>query len=297
MATDSVRAICSCALLSVTSESLKGDSMQNKRQCLEDTLRRHGRLAVALSGGVDSSLLLAVARDLLGSDQVLALHAEGPFMAAVETTHAESWAAALKVRLLKVPVDMLAHAAIRNNGPERCYHCKKLLMGALQEAARQQGFSVLADGSNVDDRGDYRPGRRAADELQVQHPLEDAGMGKEDIRKLARLLGLPNWDLPAAACLASRVPTGTAIDASMLRQIEQGEAILRQHGLQGIRLRHFGSMAKIEAPPEAFTTILARRQELLAALHELGFSDVVLDLAGYRMGAMNAPLPAPCHEG
>lgn len=270
-------------------KALEDKRMQEKLNRLECALGDMGRLAVALSGGVDSTLLAAVACRCLGRDHVLALHAQGAFIADDESARAAAWAVAADINLVTVTVDMLANESIRSNGPERCYHCKKLLMSTLQAVARERGFTILADGSNVDDRGDYRPGRRAADELGMRHPLEDAGMSKADIRALARQLGLPNWDLPAAACLASRIPTGTAIDAAMLYQVEQGEAFLHRHGLRGIRLRHLGRMAKIEAPPESFPAILALREELLAALRDLGFSDVVLDLAGYRMGAMNAP--------
>lgn len=268
---------------------LEDERMQDKLNRLEDAMRDLGQLAIALSGGVDSTLLAAVARRCLGRDHVLALHVQGPFIAGDESMRAAAWAAAADITLVTVTVDMLANESIRCNDPERCYYCKKLIMSTLLDAARKRGFAVLADGSNVDDRGDYRPGRRAADELGVRHPLEDAGMDKADIRALARQLRLPNWDLPAAACLASRIPTGTPIAAAMLRQVEQGEAILHRHGLRGIRLRHLGGMAKIEAPPESFAAILTMREELLAALRDLGFSDVVLDLAGYRMGAMNAP--------
>lgn len=263
--------------------------MDDKLTMLQEHLRSLVKLAIALSGGVDSCFLATVARGCLGRDAVLALHVTGPFIPAAETARAASWAAAADIPFLSLTIDMLAEDSIRRNTPDRCYHCKRLLMGRLQACAAEHGFEILADGSNCDDLGDYRPGRRAGEELGVRHPLEDAGFHKADIRRCARDLGLPNWDLPAAACLASRIPTGTSLDADSLRQVEAAEAFLHARGFLGIRVRHYGRMAKIEAPPEAFAALLALRADLLAFFSQLGFSELTLDLAGYRMGAMNAP--------
>ncbi|MPM85799.1 Pyridinium-3,5-biscarboxylic acid mononucleotide sulfurtransferase [bioreactor metagenome] len=246
-----------------------------------------GRLAIALSGGVDSTLLAAVARRCLGRDHVLALHVQGPFIAGDESTRAAAWAAAADITLVTVTVDMLANESIRCNDPERCYHCKKRLMTTLLAIARNAGFPLLADGMNLDDPGDYRPGIRAADELGVRHPLFDTGWAKADIRRGALALNLPNHDAPAAACLASRIPAGMAVDADKLRAVDAGEEALLALGFRGARLRHYGDLAKIEVDPGDLETAFARREALLRAMRELGFRSVALDLAGYRRGAVN----------
>ena len=259
---------------------------------LRKVLTGFDKLAVAFSGGVDSTFLAAAARAVLGKDAVLLLFADSPFAAARERAFARNWAEEQDLRLLPVPAPVLEHPEIVRNDPERCYFCKKLLMGRLLDRARAEGFAVLADGANLDDRLDYRPGARAADELGVRHPLCEANFDKAAIRHAARALGLANHDAPAAACLASRIPSGMPVTAEKLAAADAGETVLLAHGFRGARLRHYGTLAKIEVVPEDLARAWACREKLLHEILQLGFRNVALDLAGYRRGAVNgAPEP------
>ncbi len=253
-------------------------------------LRRHDRLAIAFSGGTDSTLLAEAARRLLGAERVLLLHARSVFLPGSDRLFAESWAESAGLRLIPVDFEPLAEPAVRANDELRCYHCKKIIFSRLLEVARQNGFVQLADGANLDDQGDYRPGMRAAAELEVVHPLLAAGMTKAMIRRLAGEYGLPNAEQPASACLASRVPTGTALDAAVLMRIDRAEMALRELGFGQLRVRAFGELAKLELPAADFATVLARRDAVLRVVREAGFREVTLDLAGYRTGAMNRPI-------
>lgn len=261
--------------------------MSDAMNALENWLRGAGKLAIAFSGGVDSTFLAAAAARVLGPDQVLLLFADSEFASARERRFAAEWAREAGLRFLSVPVAPLGDPAIVRNDKERCYHCKKRLMTTLLAIARNAGFPLLADGMNLDDPGDYRPGIRAADELGVRHPLFDAGLAKADIRREALALKLPNHDAPAAACLASRIPAGMAVDADKLRTVDAGEEALLALGFRGARLRHYGDLAKIEVDPGDLETAFARREALFRAMRELGFRSVALDLAGYRRGAVN----------
>lgn len=254
---------------------------------LAGVLRQYGKLAVAFSGGVDSTFLAAAARAVLGPEAVLLLFADSAFAAAREKAFALDWARAAGLALKTVPLAVLDHSEIVRNDQERCYFCKKFLMSALLDRARKEGFAVLADGANLDDRADYRPGARAADELGIRHLLCEAKMDKAAIRRAARELGLPNHDAPAAACLASRIPAGMPVDAAKLRAVEAGEEILLELGFRGARLRHYGQLAKLEVAPADLERAFAVRGELLARLAPLGFRQIALDLAGYRRGAVN----------
>jgi uncharacterized protein len=173
------------------------------------------------------------------------------------------------------------------NTPQRCYFCKSSVLGRLTEYARREGYRYVLDGSNVDDLGDHRPGRQAAMELGVRSPLQEAGFTKSDIRRLARELGLPNWDKPSAACLASRIPYGSPVTAQALGQIEQAELVLRQMGLGQLRVRHHDQLARIEVEPADMPRVLAAREQLVKQFNALGYTYVTLDLAGFRSGSMN----------
>jgi uncharacterized protein len=249
--------------------------------------------AVAYSGGVDSTLLLAVCREVLGRDGVLALTVRSELVPTAEVTEAEALAQQLDVRHLVLPFNLLSEPKIAANPPDRCYYCKRLLFSQLLDIARAEGFPVLLHGANVDDTGDFRPGMRAAEELGVRAPLLEAGLSKSEVRTLSREMGLPTWDHPAMACLASRVPYGTVLSAEVLARIEAAESWLRAHlGLAQLRVRDHFPVARLEVPAGDIARLAQPgvREEIAAHLHELGYQYVTLDLAGFRSGSLNETL-------
>jgi uncharacterized protein len=264
--------------------------LDTKLNRLRDRLCELGRLAIAYSGGVDSTLLLKVAVDTLGPENVLAITADSPVTTAAERERAAAMAQSMGAQHLIVPSSEFDEPDFVANPPDRCYVCKHIRFSQLRELAEARGFVHLADGTNVDDAGDYRPGLRAAEELGVLSPLRDAGLGKADIRQISRALGLPTADLPSFACLASRVPYGTPLSEATLRRIEAGEQVLAGLGLRQYRLRDHGDVARIEVPPDQIPAVAERRSEVTAALKGLGYRYVALDLEGYRTGSMNEVL-------
>jgi pyridinium-3,5-biscarboxylic acid mononucleotide sulfurtransferase len=269
-------------------------SLQDKQKRLADQLAKFDRLAVALSGGVDSAFLLAEAADVLGGN-LIAVTARSPIHPQSEVEDATRITKQLGVSHIIVDSDEMTLDAFLANPPERCYICKKHVFGGLFDIIREKGFRYLAHGANTDDLGDYRPGLQAARELGVVAPLVDAGFSKQEIREAARLRGLHVWDKPAMACIATRFPYGTRIVAEHVEQVRQAEAILVQAGFSGCRVRHHGDVARIEVPLDQLTGLVGdpHRQRIADALGRLGFMHVCADLEGYVTGSMNRTLDSP----
>lgn len=258
---------------------------------LRAALGPEGPVCVSLSGGVDSSVVLAAAVAVFGPGQVTALTADSPTFIAGELAAARRLCTDLGVRHLVVQTAELDDERFVANAPDRCYHCKAGLLGALGAATDELGCVALFDGVNADDPADHRPGLRAADERGVRHPLLEAGFGKQAVRALARELGLAAWDRPADACLASRIPYGERITTEKLHAVAAAEAGVRRLGFRECRVRHHGAVARVELPvgelPRATGEL---RPRLVAAVAAAGFTYVALDLQGLRSGSLNEVL-------
>jgi uncharacterized protein len=262
-----------------------------KAAALGERLRAGRRVLVAFSGGVDSSYLAWAAHQALGED-ALAVTAVSPSYPAAHRRVAEQVVREFGLRHRFVDTHELESADYRANAPDRCYHCKSELFSVLGALREELGFDAVAYGVNTDDTGDFRPGHRAAAERGVLSPFLDVGLGKAEIRALSRDAGLPTADLPASACLSSRLPYGTAVTPERLAQVEEGEERLRALGFRQVRLRHHGELARVEIDPSELPRALdpARARAIVAAIKPLGFRYVSLDLEGYRTGALNEVL-------
>ena len=247
---------------------------------------------VAYSGGVDSTVLAWAASQVLG-DRAIACIAISPSLAASELAAAQETAEAMGIALRLVRTDEVDREDYALNSPSRCYICKGTLFARLADLARTEGFLQILYGANADDGSDYRPGARAAVEAGVRAPLAEAGLTKDDVRAIARVYGLPNWDKPASPCLASRVPYGQRVTVDKLRQIEEGEQLLHRLGFREARVRHHGDIARIEVSRDELPRVVAPEvaDEISQSLLRLGFTHVAVDLRGFRSGSMNEGLP------
>ena len=265
----------------------QNDKLSRLRKIISDL----GSLAVGFSGGVDSSFLLAVAGEELG-DRLIAVTGADASVPEREVNEAKEFCRERGIRHIICKINPLEDEEYRKNGPDRCYFCKRGIFGKIKEIARENGIEYLAEGSNMDDLGDYRPGLRAVEELSVKSPLREAGLYKSDIRLLSKAMGLPTWSKPAYACLASRFVYGEEITEEKLHMIDKAEQFLIEHGFFEERVRMHGNIARIEVPASDIPRLAS--DEIRSAVYEefkkLGFLFVTLDMKGYRTGSMNATL-------
>lgn len=265
--------------------------MTEKYERLKSTLAEMESVLVAYSGGVDSTFLMRVAHDILG-DRAVAVLASSETYPASEIEDAKSLAAEMGVRLINIHTEELRNEEFARNSPDRCYHCKMELFSKLKQIAADEGLNYLLHGANADDLGDYRPGQRAAQELGARAPLQEIGFTKAEIRSLSEQLGLPTWDKPSFACLSSRFPYGTRITPGALTQIDASERLLHELGFRQVRVRHHGTIARIEVESSELDRLMQpeTRVRAVEGIKNAGYTYVTIDLEGYRTGSMNETL-------
>lgn len=268
------------------------EQLQAKSEALSACLRGMDSVIIALSGGIDSSLVAYVAHRVLG-ERALAITSGSESLKREDLELTRRLTAGWGMNHLVIETPELDNPDYARNPVDRCYFCKTILYDGLVRVARERGFATIANGANLDDVGDHRPGMKAGQEFKVRSPLLECGFRKDDIRALAAVYGLPNADKPQAACLASRVPYGTPVSRELLARIAQAEGVLGEMGFSQYRVRHHGDVARLEITPHEFALAVERHAELVKAIKACGYAFVALDLAGFRSGSLNHAIAEP----
>jgi uncharacterized protein len=277
------------AVLAHSGETLPGE-LQLKYEQLKSLIASFDSVLVAFSGGVDSTLVAKIALDVLGASRVLAAIAISASLGEEEERSALDTLTDIGLSFIRIKTNEVEDPRYAANPINRCYFCKEHVYGALVKTARERGFDTVVDGFNAEDTADFRPGRKAGRELGVRSPLHEAGFSKDDVRTLARHLGLSNWDKPQMACLSSRVEYGIQITPTILSQVDRAEAALRRMGFDDLRVRHHDKFARVEIERTMLPRALALRDEIVNAVKAVGYTEVTIDLDGLRHGSMNEGL-------